>query len=109
MRNPIQCRGRTAELLFVVGAGAVAFPARADEVKPVVSSDAPGDLVLDPSFGLDPASPQIAALPGGVTPAFGQRSLSEEEWRFDFHGLITAPMNMGFNTRTKQGMTPGPG
>jgi hypothetical protein len=95
-------------LLFVVGAGAVAFPARADEVKPV-SSDAPGDLALDPSFGLDPASPQIAALPGGVTPAFGQRSLSEEEWRFDFHGLITAPMNMGINSRTKQGMTPGPG
>jgi hypothetical protein len=92
-------------LLFVVGAGAVAFPARADEVKPA-SSAAAGDLALDPSFGMDPASPQIAALPGGVTPAFGQRSLSEEEWRFDFHGLITAPMNMGFNHR--QG-TIGPG
>jgi hypothetical protein len=38
-------------------------------------------------------------MPGGLTPAFGQRSLSEGEWRFDFHGYITAPLNMGFNTR----------
>jgi|HubBroStandDraft_5_1064220.scaffolds.fasta_scaffold31628_2 hypothetical protein len=108
MRNPTKCRGRTAALLFVVGAGAVAFPARAQEVKPT-NSDAPGDLALDPSFGLDPATPQIAALPGGVTPAFGQRSLSEEEWRFDFHGLVTAPMNMGINSRSNNGMTAGPG
>jgi hypothetical protein len=30
-------------------------------------------------------------MPGGLTPAFGQRSLSEGEWRFDFHGYILAP------------------
>jgi len=56
-------------------------------------------LRFDPSLSLDPTLPQVGALPGGLTPAFGQRSLSEGEWRFDFHGYITAPLNMGFNTR----------
>jgi hypothetical protein len=100
----LKCRGGTAAVALAValwGAGA-AVPARADEVKPI---DAPGELAADPSFGLDPATPQVAALPGGVTPSYGQRSLSEEEWRFDFHGLVTAPLNMGFNHRA----TVGPG
>jgi hypothetical protein len=56
-------------------------------------------LRFDPSLSLDPTLPQVAAMPGGLTPAVGQRSLSEGEWRFDFHGYITAPLNMGFNTR----------
>ena len=104
MRHPLKCRGGTAAValcIALLGAGA-AVPARADEVKPI---DAPGELAADPSFGLDPATPQVAALPGGVTPSYGQRSLSEEEWRFDFHGLVTAPLNMGFNHRA----TVGPG
>lgn len=58
-----------------------------------------GELNIDPSLSLDPAGPQVGALPGGVTPSYGQRSLSEGEWRFDFHGFLTAPMTMGFNTR----------
>jgi hypothetical protein len=81
--------------------------ARADEAKGTV--DAPGELAIDPAVSLDPSTPQVAALPGGVTPAYGQRSLSEGEWRFDFHGFLTAPLNMGINTRTAQHMTPGPG
>ncbi|HVV51315.1 MAG TPA: hypothetical protein VHO06_16720 [Polyangia bacterium] len=97
----LKCRGRTigaaAAALVVVGAVAATRPAHAEEVKP--SSSAPGELTIDPAFGLDPATPQIAALPGGVTPAYGQRSLSEDEWRFDFHGLITAPLNMGIAHR----------
>jgi hypothetical protein len=69
-----------------------------------VGADAPpaapaGTLVLDPAFSLDPSTPQVGALPGGVTPAFGQKSLSEEEWRFDFHGFLTAPLNAGINSR----------
>ena len=58
-----------------------------------------GPVNLDPALGLDPTTPQIATLPGGVTPAFGQRSLSEGEWRFDFHGLITAPLTIGIGNR----------
>src|SRR6202000_2335233 len=73
------------------------------------SAIARGELASDPAFSLDPATPQVAALPGGVTPSYGQRSLSEEEWRFDFHGFITAPLHMGINTRTHEGVARGPG
>src|SRR5450432_144682 len=52
-----------------------------------------------PAMGLDPSAPQAAALPGGMTPAFGQKSGSDNEWRFDFHGFLTAPLNMGINKR----------
>jgi hypothetical protein len=107
MKHRIRCRGRTATAAaLLVVAAAVAVPARADDAK---SAIAPGELASDPAFSLDPATPQVAALPGGVTPSYGQRSLSEEEWRFDFHGFLTAPLNMGINTRTNEGMKPGPG
>jgi hypothetical protein len=116
MRNRVNCRGRTTGggralgfALAVLGGAGAATAARADEVKPSGTAEAPGELAPDPSFGLDPATPQVAALPGGTTPAYGQRSLSEDEWRFDFHGLITAPLNMGINTRTNRGEMIGPG
>ncbi|HXT97200.1 MAG TPA: hypothetical protein VN853_12930 [Polyangia bacterium] len=111
MRNRVKCRGKTiraAVALIVVGSAGGAAPAWADDAK-ATSSTAPGELAPDPSFGLDPATPQIAALPGGTTPSFGQRSLSEDEWRFDFHGLIRAPLNMGINTRAHEMVTQGPG
>ena len=55
-----------------------------------------------PQSGAGPGShrtPRSPTLPGGVTPAFGQRSLSEGEWRFDFHGLIIAPLAIGIGDR----------
>ncbi len=56
-------------------------------------------LGLGPAMGLDPSAPQATALPGGMTPAFGQKSPNDSEWRFDFHGFLTAPLNMGINKR----------
>jgi hypothetical protein len=56
-------------------------------------------LGLGPAMGLDPSAPQATALPGGMTPAFGQKAASDSEWRFDFHGFLTAPLNMGINKR----------
>jgi hypothetical protein len=50
-------------------------------------------------LGLDPGTPAVGALPGGLTPAYGQTSLDEGEWRFDFHGFLTMPLRMGLNTR----------
>src|SRR5262245_47101667 len=79
--------------LLALSAGGIA-PAHAEDTKP---APPPAN---DPGLGLDPTTPQIATLPGGVTPAFGQRSLSEGEWRFDFHGLITAPLPVGIGNRT---------
>src|SRR5579883_1007298 len=56
------------------------------------------------TMGLDPTAPQTAALPGGMTPAFGQKSLSSQDWRFDFHGFLTAPLNAGIGTRAQPAM-----
>jgi len=72
------------------GATSKSTPARADDVKANPT---------DPALGLDPTIPQVAALPGGVTPAYGQKSQSEGEWRFDFHGFITAPLAVGIGDR----------
>lgn len=61
--------------------------------------DTTGTLGTGPGMGLDPIAPQTTALPGGMTPAFGQKSLNAQDWRFDFHGYITAPLNAGINSR----------
>jgi hypothetical protein len=82
--------------LVALGAGAVA-PARAQVTEPGKPPTTP--LAASPALGMDPTTPQIATLPGGVTPAFGQRSLSEGEWRFDFHGIIRAPLAVGLGNR----------
>jgi hypothetical protein len=51
------------------------------------------------SLGLAPGTPQVGALPGGLTPAYGQPAADEREWRFDFHGFFTLPLRAGLNTR----------
>jgi hypothetical protein len=53
----------------------------------------------DISLGLAPGTPQVGALPGGLTPAYGQRTADEGDWRFDFHGFLTMPLRAGMNTR----------
>ena len=60
---------------------------------------AKGGEASDIFLGLDPTTPQAGALPGGLTPAFGQPSMNEGEWRFDFHGFFTGPLNIGINSR----------
>lgn len=56
-------------------------------------------LSLDPMLGIDPSVPNVAALPGGMTPAYGQPSGGPGDWRFDFHGFLSMPMRFGLNTR----------
>jgi hypothetical protein len=90
-------RGFRVAVLGLAGLGAAPALAVAD---PAVADPAPtGRTAPDIALGLDPSSPQVAALPGGLTPAFGQVSPSEAEWRFDFHGFFTGPLNVGFGTR----------
>jgi hypothetical protein len=88
-------------LLLVLAGGAHLARAQAPEAAPDPRVDVqiPPSLALDPSLSLDPSAPQVGALPGGLTPAFGQRSLSEDEWRFDYHGFLTAPLNAGIASR----------
>lgn len=52
------------------------------------------------SLGLDPGTPQVGALPGGITPAYGQNAADEKDWRFDFHGFLTMPLRAGLNKRS---------
>jgi len=52
------------------------------------------------SLGLAPGTPQVGALPGGLTPSYGEKPADEREWRFDFHGFFTMPLRAGFNTRS---------
>lgn len=50
-------------------------------------------------LGLAPGSPQVGALPGGVQPSYGQRSTDEQDYRFDYHGVIIMPLRVGLNKR----------
>lgn len=49
------------------------------------------------SLGIDPSLPQLQALPGGVLPRLGEPP--GEDFRFDFHGILTAPLRVGINER----------
>jgi hypothetical protein len=102
---------RVSRALVIVATAMVALvrvgPAHAQgAVTP--TPDASQGLRFDPSLSLDPTLPQVGAMPGGLTPAFGQRSLSEGEWRFDFHGYILAPLNAGINSRPNPGFNYNP-
>lgn len=70
-------------------------------VSPPALAQASGTQDSEPpiSLGLAPGTPQVGALPGGLTPAFGQRAADEKEWRFDFHGFLTMPLRAGVNQR----------
>jgi hypothetical protein len=75
-------------------------PARAQEGGAADKSNTPdADPRQDISLGLAPGTPQVGALPGGLTPAYGQRTADEGDWRFDFHGFITMPLRAGLNKR----------
>jgi hypothetical protein len=87
--------GRKALTAFLVCApGLFAAPVAAQEEP----EEGMTSLGLDPALGLDPSAPQAGALPGGM--AIGPaRAADDKEWRFDFHGLIRAPLNVGLNER----------
>jgi hypothetical protein len=85
-------------LLLLLGGVALTVPRVGRAQDAAKTGDAP-TLGLDTGLSLDPTAPQTGALPGGLAPAFGTKSLSEGEWRFDFHGFLTAPLNAGIGSR----------
>lgn len=56
-------------------------------------------IPLEQRLGLDATNPQVGALPGGMTPAFNRKPVDDNDWRFDFHGFLRAPMKAGINKR----------
>ncbi len=51
------------------------------------------------AISLSPDAPQSVALPGGITPAFGEKSVSSSDWLFDIHGFLMLPLRVGLNER----------
>src|SRR5262249_49476831 len=51
----------------------------------------------DTGLGLAPGTPSVATMPGGFAPAYGVKSQDEQDYRVDFHGLITMPLRLGLN------------
>jgi hypothetical protein len=84
-------------VLAVILLAAPAFAQETDGTAPPKDKD---DLDGDLELGLAPGTPQVGSLPGGMTPAYGQRAADEGEWRFDFHGFLTMPLRFGLNTRS---------
>lgn len=78
-------------------------PALAEEALTQPESTKPADAEAsngsDPSMSLDPAVPNVGALPGGMSPAYGQPATGAGDWRFDFHGFLSIPLRAGINDR----------
>src|SRR5262249_49731373 len=87
---------RVLRTTLLVACTCLAFPARAQEE----ASESKEKEKKPIALGLDPGTPQVGALPRGLTPAYGQRSADEKDWRFDFHGFLTMPLRAGLNKRT---------
>jgi hypothetical protein len=71
----------------------VAAEAHAQDAK----KDQSVSLGVDPALGLDPSLPQSGALPAGQVFRLGEGAGTD--WRFDFHGLLIAPLRVGLNSR----------
>lgn len=82
---------RTSAAFAVATVSSLSFPAWAQAQAQ--------DEIEGGTLGLAPGSPQITALPGGVTPSFGQSSQMANDWRFDFHGMLLTPLRIGINER----------
>lgn len=93
-------RGLTLATPIFLCCTALAASSMAEEAeKKSESNDAKTGLALDPMLGIDPTMPHVGALPGGLTPAYGQPSGGPGDWRFDFHGFLTMPLRVGLNSR----------
>lgn len=94
---PLQGGAPTAPGTTPATPPATAAPAATKPVEPPKEEtpETPGT----PGMAMDPVAPQVAALPGGVVPAFGQKALNPQDWRFDFHGFVTAPLTAGIGHR----------
>src|SRR5688500_1765162 len=68
---------------------------------PVAVAEA-DESIKNPALSLDPSAPQTGALPGGMTPAYGQEAGGMGDWRFDYHGQFTMPVAVGINSRADQ-------
>lgn len=50
-------------------------------------------------LGLAPGAPQVTNVAGGITPAYGVAAETDQDWQFDFHGMVLLPLRVGLNSR----------
>jgi hypothetical protein len=86
---------RGLEFAALLVSAFASFTARAEDAAPQNRESEKPPIAL----GLAPGTPQVGALPGGLTPAYGRSPADEQEWRFDFHGFLTMPLRAGLNHR----------
>jgi hypothetical protein len=91
--------GRQLVVLGALAGVLVTSTGFAQDTKQEKKEETPSTPGSDPVIELDPATPQVGALAGGMTPAFGTRVAGDQSWRFDFHGIIIAPLRVGLNKR----------
>ncbi len=60
-------------------------------------------LAATSTLGLAPGAPQVATLPGGMSPSFGAAPTKAGDWRFDFHGFLNVPLRIGVGEREDAG------
>ncbi len=84
-------------LLGVLAGASLLVSGRADAQEP--SPPKAPDAATDVGLGIAPGSPQVGTLPGGIAPAYGARSADEQDYRFDYHGVLSMPLRVGLNTR----------
>lgn len=85
---------------LLASAQGLAQTAPATAVSPQATAPAADPLILDPKLTLDPSVPQLASLPGGTSPSFGEPPVGAGDFRFDFHGILIAPLRVGISDRT---------
>lgn len=90
---------RSCAFLAAMLASLQAVAQTAPEAAAPAAKSEPEGFALAQKLTLDPSVPMLAALPGGTSPSFGEPSVGAGDWRFDFHGIIIAPLRMGLNTR----------
>lgn len=99
----IDFRVRKSRALFglasIASAICLASPATAQDDDQDDDQESVSSLGQDPALTLDPSVPQVGTLPGGIQPAYGERSTETGDWRFDFHGMLIAPLRVGINKR----------
>ena len=87
----------TTPVLLLAALFMVATPATAQDKEEKAADEDKADS--DIGLGLSPGTPQVATLPGGIAPSYGQKSADEKDYRFDYHGWITMPLRLGINKR----------
>jgi hypothetical protein len=86
---------RVSSLLLISALFVVARPVAAQDE----NQDDQKETSDDVGLGLTPGTPQVGSLPGGIAPAYGQKSQDEKDYRFDYHGFLTMPLRLGLNKR----------